>query len=74
MFRWLLLGLLLIGIGVAVDKEWVVANWDRISRDLNLPDSNWTDNLYKDQEQAPPTAQPKPTAKYKTFRDLIKAE
>lgn len=64
------MGLLLIGIGVAIDKQWLVANWDRIYRDLNLPDSNWSDNLYKDQSQP---EQPK-AEKYKTFRDLIKAE
>ncbi|MCP9850284.1 hypothetical protein [Cyanobium sp. Morenito 9A2] len=70
MFRWLLLGLLLVGVGVALDKQWVVANWDRVARDLKLPDSNWTQDIYKTKEQAdtPPPGQ------YKSFRDLIKAE
>lgn len=64
-----------MGIGVAVDKEWLVANWDRISRDIHLPDSNWTQDIYKtpDQKSQDPVDLAKPT-KYKTFRDLIKAE
>ena len=71
MFRWLLVGLLLLGMGVVVDKGWVEANWRRIQADLRLPGSNWSEDLYKTKEEM--DIVPKP-ARYRTFRDLIKAE
>jgi hypothetical protein len=51
MFRWLLLGLLLAGLGVGVNNGWLVLNWDRMSKDLHLPNSNWTEDIYKTPDQ-----------------------
>lgn len=68
------MGLVLVGAGVALDKEWVVANWDRIARDMKLPDSKtWNTDIYKTNEKTDDALTPKPS-NYKTFRDLIKAE
>ncbi|MEI6829215.1 MAG: 4-hydroxythreonine-4-phosphate dehydrogenase [Synechococcaceae cyanobacterium ELA445] len=73
MFRWLLLGLLLAGLGVGVNNGWLVLNWDLMSKDLHLPNSNWTEDIYKtpDQTKEDPASQPQaPT--YKALSDLIK--
>jgi hypothetical protein len=66
-------GLLLVGAGIALDKEWVVANWDRIARDMKLPDSKtWSTDIYKTNEKTDGVIPPR--SNYKSFRDLIKAE
>ncbi len=67
------MGLVLVGAGIALDKEWVVANWDRIARDMKLPDAkNWSTDIYKTNEQTDGVS-PQPSSS-KSFRDLIKAE
>jgi hypothetical protein len=73
MFRWFLVGLLLVGTGVSMDREWVVANWDRIARDVGLPDAKtWNSDIYKTNENTD-AGTPQPSSS-KSFRDLIKAE
>ncbi|MFS6826667.1 hypothetical protein AAF143_06000 [Cyanobium sp. ATX-6F1] len=64
---------MLVGAGVALDKEWVVANWDRMARDIKLPNAkSWNTDIYKTNETTDPlTPQP---SNYKSFRDLVKAE
>lgn len=36
MIRLFLLGLLLIGFGLALQKEWVVFDWAKMRQDLNI--------------------------------------
>ncbi len=67
------MGLVLVGAGIALDKEWVVANWDRIARDMKLPDSKtWNTDIYKTNEKT--DAGTPESSSSKSFRDLIKAE
>jgi hypothetical protein len=37
MIRWLLLGLMLVGLGFGYKRGWLVMNWERIGEDLHIP-------------------------------------
>ncbi|MFN9547337.1 MAG: hypothetical protein ACK6AD_09760 [Cyanobacteriota bacterium] len=37
MIRLFLLGVLLLGLGVGVQRKWLLLDWPRMARDLNLP-------------------------------------
>lgn len=37
MLRWLLVGLLLMGLGIGIQREWIWVDRDKMSTDLNLP-------------------------------------
>ena len=37
MFRWLLVGLLLVGLGYGLKREWLRIDWVRINQDLRIP-------------------------------------
>ncbi len=47
--RWIVLGLLLVGLGMGFRNGWVEVNWSRMSRDLGLPDLGGRDpfGLYR---------------------------
>lgn len=37
MLRWLLVGLLLMGVGIGIQREWIWIDAEKMSSDLNLP-------------------------------------
>lgn len=37
MIRWLLVGLLLVGLGKGLERGWLLIDWRRIGQDLNMP-------------------------------------
>lgn len=37
MLRWLLVGLLLMGLGIGLQREWIWVDVEKMSTDLNLP-------------------------------------
>jgi hypothetical protein len=37
MIRWLLVGLLLLGLGTGLQKGWLIVDWRRMGQDLNIP-------------------------------------
>jgi len=37
MVRWLLVGLLLMGFGIGIQREWIWVYLEKMSTDLNLP-------------------------------------
>jgi hypothetical protein len=37
MLRWLLVGLLLMGLGISIQREWIWVDVEKMSTDLNLP-------------------------------------
>jgi hypothetical protein len=37
MLRWLLVGLLLMGVGIGIQREWLWLDTDKMSNDLNMP-------------------------------------
>ena len=39
MLRWLLLGLLLYGLGTALRKGWIEVQWQRLLEDAGLTDT-----------------------------------
>jgi hypothetical protein len=43
MVRWIVLGLLLLGLGMGFRNGWVEVDWSRMSRDLGLPDLSGSD-------------------------------
>lgn len=40
MIRWLLLGLLLWGLGTGLQRDWIRLNWTKLGEDLHLPFSD----------------------------------
>jgi hypothetical protein len=46
MIRWLLLGLLLYGLGTGLQRDWIRLNWTKLGEDLHLP--------FSDQQELPP--------------------
>jgi hypothetical protein len=37
MLRWLMLGLLLAGLGIGVQRQWVIFDFPKFVTDLNMP-------------------------------------
>jgi hypothetical protein len=37
MIRWLLVGLLLMGVGIGFQREWIWVDREKMSSDLSLP-------------------------------------
>ncbi|MEB3166477.1 MAG: 4-hydroxythreonine-4-phosphate dehydrogenase [Cyanobacteriota bacterium] len=37
MLRWLIVGLLLLGLGIGLQRGWLMVRWDRMAEDTNLP-------------------------------------
>ncbi|MEB3201058.1 MAG: 4-hydroxythreonine-4-phosphate dehydrogenase [Synechococcaceae cyanobacterium] len=45
MVRWLLVGLLVLGLGVGLRNGWLEVHWDRMNKDLGVPFLNKQDPL-----------------------------
>jgi len=37
MLRWFILGSLIIGVGLGFRNQWIVIDWPKFYRDVNLP-------------------------------------
>jgi len=57
MLRWLLIGILLAGLGTSFRNGWIEVHWDRVHKSLGLPGSDWNERILDTPQEA---AEPAP--------------